>query len=58
LSEKSLGIKIDDELYTQVKVMLAERGITLRECITELLKKEIEAEKTGEIKYDYKSERL
>lgn len=43
MAEKTINFKVDEELYRQVKVKIAQQGITLKEYMIQLIKQSLEA---------------
>lgn len=41
MSEKNIGIKVNEELYREIKIKIAKEGKTLKEYILELVKKDL-----------------
>ena len=42
MPEKNIGIKVDEEFYKKIKIRIAREGITLKEYLIELIKKDLE----------------
>ena len=40
--EKTINFKVDEELYRRIKVYIAQEGLTLKEYVIELMKKDLE----------------
>ena len=40
--DKTINFKVDEELYRSVKVHIAQEGMTLKEYIIELIRKDLE----------------
>jgi len=45
MPEKNIGIKVDDEFYKQIKVKIAQDGISLKEYILKLIKADLKNDK-------------
>jgi len=43
--DRNIGIKVDDVLYRQIKIRIAQEGKTLKEYVLELIKKDLETTK-------------
>jgi hypothetical protein len=43
--DRNIGIKVDEELYRQIKIKLAKEDKKLKDYILGLIKKDLEAEK-------------
>ena len=44
MSDRNIGIRVDEELYRQIKIKIATEGKTLKEYVLELIKKDLEAQ--------------
>jgi len=42
LPEKNIAIRVDEELFKKVKVRLAEQGLTMKDYIINLIKKDLD----------------
>ena len=42
MPDRNIGIRVDEELYRQIKIRIAEEGLTLKDYILELIKKDLE----------------
>lgn len=42
MSERNLSIRVDDELFKRIKIIVATEGITLKEYLLELIMKDLE----------------
>ena len=45
MPDRNIGIKVDDVLYRQIKIRIAQEGKTLKEYVLELIKKDLETTK-------------
>ena len=45
MPDRNIGIKVDEDTYKQIKIKVAQEGITLKEYVLALIKKDLEAEK-------------
>ena len=45
LSDRNIGIKVDDMLYKQIKIKIAKEGKTLKQYILELIIADLEKSK-------------
>lgn len=43
MTEKTINFKIDEELYKQVKVKIAQQGMTLKDYMIQLIKNNLES---------------
>ena len=41
MSEKTINIKTDEELYKKIKIKIAEEGITLKNYVTKLIEEDL-----------------
>lgn len=42
VSDRNIGFKVDEEFYKQIKIKIATEGITLKDYIVNLIKKDLE----------------
>lgn len=42
MAEKTINFKVDEELYRQVKVKIAQQGVTLKDYMIQLIKQSLE----------------
>lgn len=45
MPEKTITVRIDDELHKDIKVNIAQKGISLKDYIVQLIKKDLYGEK-------------
>ena len=48
VKEKAINFKVDEELYTKVKVKVAIEGMTIKDYVINLIKKDLEKDKKNE----------
>lgn len=48
MKEKAINFKVDEELYTKVKVKVAIEGMTIKDYVINLIKKDLEKDKKNE----------
>jgi len=45
VKEKAINFKVDEKLYTEVKVKVAIEGMTIKDYVINLIKKDLEKDK-------------
>jgi predicted DNA binding CopG/RHH family protein len=45
MAEKTITIRVDEDMYKKIKVKVATQGITLKEYILKLIKEDMDSEK-------------
>lgn len=48
MKEKAINFKVDEEFYTKVKVKVAIEGMTIKDYVINLIKKDLEKDKKNE----------
>ena len=45
VSDRNIGFKVEEDFYKKIKIEIAQQGITLKEYIVNLIKKDFENKK-------------
>lgn len=47
IKEKSITIRVEEELHTRIKVAIAKKGVTLKDYIISLVEKDLDQPREG-----------